>query len=122
MNILYIHQNFPGQYRHISDQLAKAKGIKQISCELMPECLQQLEDGLADAILADEQSMQTALQQTPYSLNIKPTSETLTTIFIAYGMSKNFLDDPRSGAVNDAITRSYYDGTYTKLSQTWLRK
>ncbi|QNI56654.1 bacterial extracellular solute-binding s/ 3 family protein [Synechococcus sp. BIOS-E4-1] len=106
----------------IQGSILKAKGIKQISCELIPECLQQLEDGRADAILADEQSMQTALQQTPYSLNIKPTSETLTTLFIAYGMSKNFLDDPRSGAINDAIARSYYDGTYAKLSQTWLRK
>ena len=88
----------------------------------MPECLEQLKDGLAQAILADEQSMLTALQQMPPTLNIKPTSETLTTLFIAYGMSKKFLDDPRAGAVNDAIARSYYDGTYTKLSQTWLQQ
>ncbi|WP_114993852.1 ABC transporter substrate-binding protein [Synechococcus sp. UW179A] len=106
----------------IQESILKAKGIKQISCELMPECIQQLESGLADAILADNQSMQTALQQMPSAPNIKPTSKTLTTLFIAYGMSKNFLDDPRSSAINDAIARSYYDGTYTKLSQTWLRQ
>ena len=106
----------------IQESVLRAKGIKQISCELMPKCLQQLESGLADAILADEQSMQTALQQMPSTLNIQPTSETLTTLFIAYGISKNFLDDPRSGAINDAIARSYYDGTYTKLSQSWLRQ
>ena len=106
----------------IQESILRSKGIKQISCELMPECLQQLESGRADAILADEQSMQTALQQMPSVLNVQPTSETLTTLFIAYGISKNFLDDPRSGAINDAIARSYYDGTYTKLSQSWLRE
>ncbi len=106
----------------IQESILSSKGIKQISCELMPECLEQLENGVAQAILADEQSMQTALQQTPPTLKIKPTSETLTTLFIAYGMSKKFLDDPRSGAINDAIARSYYDGTYTKLSQTWLQQ
>ena len=106
----------------IQESVLRSKGIKQISCELMPECLQQLESGRADAILADEQSMQTALQQMPSALNIQPTSETLTTLFIAYGISENFLDDPRSGAINDAIARSYYDGTYTKLSQSWLRE
>ena len=106
----------------IQESILRTKGIKQISCELMLECLQQLENGLAQAILADEQSMQTALQQTPSTLNVKPTSETLTTLYVAYGMSKEFLDDPRSGAINDAIARSYYDGTYTKLSQTWLNQ
>ena len=106
----------------IQESILRAKGIKQINCELMPECLQQLENGQAEAILADEQSMQTALKQMPQTLNIKSTSETLTTLFIAYGMSKKFLDDPRSGAINDAIARSYYDGTYTKLRQTWLQQ
>lgn len=36
MNILYIHQNFPGQYRHIINQLRQSKGIKQIALGTYP--------------------------------------------------------------------------------------
>ena len=36
MNILYIHQNFPGQYRHIIKQLGKGEAIKQIALGTYP--------------------------------------------------------------------------------------
>ena len=36
VNILYIHQNFPGQYRHIINQLRQSKGIKQIALGTYP--------------------------------------------------------------------------------------
>ncbi|WP_413404482.1 MULTISPECIES: glycosyltransferase family 4 protein [unclassified Synechococcus] len=36
MNILYIHQNFPGQYRHISNHLGQKNGINQIALGTYP--------------------------------------------------------------------------------------
>jgi len=36
VNILYIHQGFPGQYRHVIKQLGKSKGIKQIALGTRP--------------------------------------------------------------------------------------
>ena len=36
MNILYIHQSFPGQYRNIARQLGQSHGIKQIALGTYP--------------------------------------------------------------------------------------
>ena len=36
MNILYIHQGFPGQYQHIVKALGKNKNIKQVALGIQP--------------------------------------------------------------------------------------
>lgn len=48
-------------------------------------------------------------------------SENLMPLFMAFGISNRFKEDPRSRTINDAIARSYYDGSYARLSKQWLR-
>ena len=44
------------------------------------------------------------------------------TLFMAFAISDSFSRDPRAAAINDAIARSYYDGSYARLSGIWLRE
>tara|TARA_Y100000385_G_C12510660_1_gene391126 strand:- start:223 stop:477 length:255 start_codon:yes stop_codon:yes gene_type:complete len=79
-----------------------------------------LQKGEVDAILDDEQSMKATLSILP----LKPRvigSASVMPLFMAFAISKKFHQDPRSSSINDAIARSYYDGTYTDLSQHWLQ-
>ena len=54
----------------------------------------------------------------------KITAETneLMPLFIAFAFSIDFAQDPRSRSINDAIARSYDDGTYNELSTKWLKQ
>jgi len=78
-----------------------------------------LQTGKVDAILDDSQSIQTTLALMSSRPKIVP-SKSIMPIFIAFAISKKFQEDPRSSSINDAIARSYYDGTYAKLSKSWL--
>ena len=103
----------------IQASILKSNGAKIIDCELRVECIKMLQTGKVDAILDDSQSMQSSLALMSSNPKIIP-SESIMPIFIAFAMSKDFQKDPRSSSINDAIARSYYDGTYARLSQKWL--
>ena len=80
----------------------------------------ETESGEADAILADSRTMKTLLDANPNLSNIKAASGNLMTLFIAFGMSKEFSqNDPRASLINDGIARSYYDGSHADLSRNW---
>lgn len=104
----------------IQESILNSSNIKQIDCNLMTKCIRLVDEGKADAILADNQSMKSGLLAQPTNQQITASSETLTTLFIAFGFSKQFLNDPRARIINDAIARSYYDGTHSSLSRSWL--
>jgi ABC-type amino acid transport substrate-binding protein len=74
-----------------------------------------------NAILDDEQTMKTALATMPATPKVAAASAELMPLFMAFVFSNDFNDDPRSRQIDDAISRSYYDGTYTKLQQHWLK-
>ena len=104
----------------IQASIIKSRGAKTIECQLEKECIDKLESGEADAILADARTMKTLLDANPNLSNIKAASGNLMTLFIAFGMSKEFSqNDPRASLINDGIARSYYDGSHADLSHNW---
>lgn len=103
----------------IQASILTSNGAKIIDCELREECIYMLQTGKVDAILDDSQSIQTTLALMSSRPKIVP-SKSIMPIFIAFAISKKFQEDPRSSSINDAIARSYYDGTYAKLSKSWL--
>jgi ABC-type amino acid transport substrate-binding protein len=104
----------------IQTSILKSNGAKIIDCDVTRTCIAMLQKGEVNAILDDEQTMKTALSTMPATPKVAAASEELMPLFMAFAISNNFNDDPRSRQIDDAISRSYYDGTYTKLQQHWL--
>lgn len=105
---------------YIQTSILKSNGAKTIECDVITTCIQQLKTGQADAILGDSQTMQKTLPLMQ-GAKVSAASEKLMTLFMAFALSENFSKDQRALAINDAIARSYYDGTHAKLSRIWLR-
>ena len=105
---------------YIQTSILKSNGAKTIECDVAETCIQLLKTGQADAILDDMLTMQTTLPLMQEA-KVSAASEKLMTLFMAFAFSKNFSKDQRALAINDAIARSYYDGTHAKLSRIWLR-
>lgn len=97
-----------------------SNGAKIVDCELITECVHMLQEGKVDAILDDAISMKATLALLPRNPKVVA-SERVMPLFMAFAISKEFKEDPRMRSINDAIARSYYDGTYTHLSQYWLQ-
>ena len=106
----------------IQESILKSADAKTINCELMEECISLLESGQADAILSDTQSMAQAIKERHNAQKITAKTNDLMPLFIAYAFSNEFSEDPRSRSINDAIARSYYDGTYNELSIKWIKQ
>jgi ABC-type amino acid transport substrate-binding protein len=105
----------------IQESILQSAGAKTINCELMKECITLLESGQADAILSDTQSMARATEERQNGHTIIAETNDLMPLFSAYAFSNTFSQDPRSRSINDAIARSYYDGTYNELNIKWLQ-
>ena len=88
----------------------------------MEECISLLESGQANAILSDTQSMAQAIKERQHGQKITAKTNDLMPLFIAYAFSNDFSEDHRSRSINDAIARSYYDGTYNELSIKWIKQ
>ena len=67
-------------------------------------------------------TMRSALKTMPPEPKVTPASDKLMTLFMAFAISDRFSRDARSGAINDGIARSYYDGSHAKLSRIWLKQ
>lgn len=121
LNLSNIQQKIFAQVpASIQASMIKSRGARTIECQLEKECIEKLESGEADAILADSRTMKTLLDANPNLSNIKAASGNLMTLFIAFGMSKDFSqNDPRASLINDGIARSYYDGSHADLSRNW---
>ena len=104
----------------IQASMLTSAGIRQTTCWQRDQCVLMLQAGQVDAILDDVQSMKMRLAAAAPEPKITPTSGPLMTMFMAYGLSKKFSQDPRATTINDAISRSYYNGTHAALSRTWL--
>ena len=97
-----------------------SNGAIIVDCESRVECTRMLQQREVDAILDDEQSMKAVLSVLPSKPRVAASASVMP-LFMAFAISKKFQKDPRSNSINDAIARSYYDGTYTDLSQHWLQ-
>ncbi len=106
---------------YIQTSILKSNGAKTIDCDVARTCIAMLQKGEVNAILDDEQTMKTALATMPATPKVAAASGELMPLFMAFAFSNDFNDDPRSRQIDDAISRSYYDGTYTKLQQHWLK-
>jgi len=115
------HQTFAAIPGSIQASILKSMGAKSIDCDLAESCIRLLQTGKADAILDDSQTMQKALGSMPALPKVVAASENLMPLFMAFGISNRFKEDPRSRTINDAIARSYYDGNHAQLSKQWLR-
>lgn len=91
-----------------------------VECDLTEQCLDFLNEGKVDALLSDPQTIEVLLSSMPAKMRVKAASGSLMTSFTAFAASKEFAADQRFQVINDAIARSYYDGTYSKLMQTWM--
>ena len=105
----------------IQMSILKSNGAKTVACEEEGSCIALLQKGRVSAILDDEQTMHAALATMPPRPKVTAASGNLMPLFMAFAFSNDFNDDPRSRQIDDAISRSYYDGTYTKLQQHWLK-
>lgn len=116
------HQKFAAVPGSIQESILQSAAAKTVNCEQMKECISLLESGQADAILADTQSMAQAIKVRGNGQKITAKTKELMPLFSAYAFSNKFAQDPRSRSINDAIARSYYDGTYNELNIKWLKQ
>ena len=116
------HQTFATIPGSIQESILQSADAKTINCEPIEECISLLESGQADAILSDAQSMAMATKERNKGQKITAETNDLMPLFSAYAFSNDFSQDPRSRSINDAIARSYYDGTYNELSFKWLKQ
>ena len=107
---------------YIQTSILKSSGAKTIDCDVAETCIHLLQTGQADAILDDMLTMKTALRTMPPEPKISAASDKLMTLFMAFAISEEFNRDERAQAINDAIARSYYDGSHAKLSRIWMQR
>lgn len=105
----------------IQTSILKSNGAKTVACEEASSCIALLQKGTVSAILDDEQTMHAALATMPPTPKVTAASGNLMPLFMAFAFSNRFSDNPRARQIDDAISRSYYDGTYTKLQRHWLK-
>lgn len=98
----------------------RSNGADVVTCEMTRECLDWLREGKIAAILSDDRTMRSAIKEMPPEPKIVAVSGNLMSLFMAYGFSRRFSEDPRAGLINESIARSYYDGTHAALARTWL--
>ena len=116
----FANKTFASMPSTIQASMLTSAGIKQTTCLQRDQCILMLQAGQVDAILDDVQSMKIRLASASPEPRITAASGPLMTMFMAYGLSKKFSRDPRATMINDAISRSYYNGTHATLSRTWL--
>ena len=121
-NAISRHRTFATTPGSIQESILQSAGAQTINCEPIKECISLLKSGQADAILSDTQSMSSATEERQDEQQIITETNDVMPLFIAYAFSDNFSQDPRSRSINDAIARSYYDGTYNQLSIKWLKR
>lgn len=107
---------------YIQTSILESNGVETVECDVAETCIRLLQTGKAEAILDDMLTMRSALATMPPEPEVSATTEKLMTLFMAFAISDAFGKDPRAGAINDAIARSYYDGSHAKLSRSWLRE
>lgn len=107
---------------YIQTSILKSSGAKTIDCDVAETCIHLLQTGQADAILDDMLTMKTALRTMPPEPKISAASDKLMTLFMAFAISEEFNRDERAQTINDAIARSYYDGSHAKLSRIWMQR
>ncbi|QVV66655.1 transporter substrate-binding domain-containing protein [Synechococcus sp. LA31] len=106
----------------IQSSIAKSNNAKTIDCYWTKTCIAMLQSGKANAILDDEATVLTTLNHMPPIPKVVAASGELMPLLMAFGFSNQFNEDPRSKILNAAISRSYYDGTYSKLQKRWLKE
>jgi ABC-type amino acid transport substrate-binding protein len=106
----------------IQASITKSNDAKTIDCDWAKTCIAMLQSGEADAILDDEATIRTTLNHMPPTPKVVAASGELMPLLMAFGFSNQFNEDPRSKILNAAISRSYYDGTYSKLQKHWLKE
>ena len=107
---------------YIQTSILESNGARTVECETAQTCIQLLQSGQADAILDDILTLRSALATMRPQPKVSAASDVLMTLFMAFAISDSFSRDPRAAAINDAIARSYYDGSYARLSRIWLRE
>ena len=107
---------------YIQTSILKSNGAKTVDCDVAETCIGMLQAGEASAILDDMLTMRSTLKMMPPEPKVTPASDKLMTLFMAFAISDRFSRDARSGAINDGIARSYYDGSHAKLSRIWLKQ
>lgn len=105
---------------YIQTSILKSNGAKTVACNIASACVALLQQGRVDAILDDEQTIQATLDTMPASPKVSAASGALMPLFMAFAFSNRFSQDPRAQAINIGISRSYYDGSYSKLKQHWM--
>ena len=107
---------------YIQTSILESNGARTVECETAQTCIQLLQSGQADAILDDMLTIRSALATMRPQPKVSAATDELMTLFMAFAISDSFSQDPRAAAINDAIARSYYDGSHAKLSRIWLRE
>ena len=107
---------------YIQTSILESSGAKTMDCDVAESCIRLLQSGKVDAILDDMLTMRSTLKMMPPEPKVTPASDKLMTLFMAFAISDRFSRDARSGAINDGIARSYYDGSHAKLSRIWLKQ
>ena len=105
---------------YIQTSILESSGAKTVDCDIAETCVGLLQAGKAEAILDDMLTMRSTLKTMPPEPKVTAASDKLMTLFMAFAISDQFSLDPRSRDINDAIARSYYDGSHAKLSRIWL--
>ena len=105
---------------YIQTSILESNGAKTIECDVAETCIDLLKTGEANGILDERLTMKTTLPLMQGE-KVSAASDRLMTLFMDFAFSKNFSKDQRALAINDAIARSYYDGTHAKLSRILLR-
>jgi polar amino acid transport system substrate-binding protein len=124
--LIEINQSTLNQYRFgvlkdsVQASILKSNKARILECSLTEECLNLLNKGKVDVLLSDSQTIEVLQSSVPVNMRLKTASGSLMTLFMAFGASNEFAMDQRFQGINDAIARSYYDGTYSKLRQSWL--
>ena len=106
---------------YIQTSILESSGAKTVDCDIAETCVGLLQAGKAEAILDDMLTMRSTLKTMPPEPKVTAASDKLMTLFMAFAISDQFSLDPRSRDINDAIARSYYDGSHAKLSRIWLK-
>lgn len=114
----YTFAAIPGS---IPESILSSNGVKTRSCKTRLECLTLLQQAKVDAVLEDEQAVAAATATLPTTPRIEAASGKLMPLFMGFAYSDRFKLDPRAEIIDDGLSRSYYDGTYTRLRDHWLK-